>query len=265
MYQMSQGYSSGGLEYMASSGYQSSGGYSGGSSSYESLGGFSDSSFIPGEVYTGVESVVMAKYQEAAVSYQMFNIRPEYNFIPDEFIVSGKEGGFVGEAEEVREYVEEAFEKIFSERFPKEIKVSVLSKERFSKIHDSPGVMGLSVNRRRQGLVSEIFVKAGSLARVMLTLGHELGHVLTEALGGAHDEEAKAYAFSLEWMRIIKENNIAGLGGAIVLDRPAENGLHNVAFGFVQKLINSGREAWEVYLDLIRRVVSVKLDDCFDF
>ena len=93
----------------------------------------------------------------------------------------------------------------------------------------------------------------------MLTIGHELGHVLTETLDNPHDEEAKAYAFSLVWMNVIQEQNIAGLSSAIVTERPAENGLHNVAFRFVEMIIRTGEEAWAVYNNLIRKILSVHL------
>ena len=52
----------------------------------------------------------------------------------------------------------------------------------------------------------------------MLTIGHELGHVLTKTLSRHHDEEAKAYAFSLVWIDAIKKNNIANLSGAIITE-----------------------------------------------
>ena len=85
----------------------------------------------------------------------------------------------------------------------------------------------------------------------MLTIGHEIGHVLTKTLDDKHEEEAKAYAFSLAWMKSIQENDIAGLGDSFVQERPAENGLHDVAFAFVEKTIRWGKSAWDVYQELI--------------
>lgn len=163
---------------------------------------------------------------------------------------------FVGKAEEIREHIEQAFELMFHEAFPKDVKVSVLDEEKFRKLAPHPGTIGLSINRRTQGLMSEIFVKNDFLARVLLTVGHELGHVLTEQLTNAQDEEAKAYAFSLAWMRVIKENDIAGLKDAIVTERPAENGVHNIAFFFVEKLMNRGKRVWDIYGALISRKLS---------
>ena len=146
---------------------------------------------------------------------------------------------------------------MFHEEFPKDIKVSVLNEKEFHKLAPHPGTIGLSVNRRKEGLISEIFVKNDFLARVMLTFGHELGHVLTSTLDTAQDEEAKAYAFSLAWIRIIKEHNIAGLREAIVTERPAENGIHNVGFFFVEQLHQRGKSWWDIYQELVGREISI--------
>lgn len=181
----------------------------------------------------------------------------EYHFTPAEFLKPGKEGKFVAAAGEIREFVEEAFEKLVHLPFPHDIKVSVLPAERFRKLAPHPGVAGLSFNRRTQGLLSEVFVLQDALARVLLTIGHELGHVLTSTLEDAHDEEAKAYAFSLAWISTIKKHNIANLAGAVVTERPAENGLHNVAFFWVEKLRKAGKSAGEIYTELTRGVLSV--------
>jgi len=196
-------------------------------------------------------------FNDMSGSYQLFPMRENYHFIPDDFLKPGKEGSFVGHAEEIQEHIEEAFERMFECKFPADIKVSILDEKKFRKIAPNPATVGLSVNRKRQGLISEVFVLNSTLARVMLTLGHELGHVLTTTLPNQHDEEAKAYAFSLAWMKILKENNIADLGDAIVTERPAENGLHNVAFAFVQKMLNAGKGAWDVYSKLIKGNISV--------
>lgn len=187
-------------------------------------------------------------------------IVPEYHFIPENFIRPGKEGAFIGDAEQIKPFVEETFQRMFNLPFPNHINVRILNKNEFKKIAPHPGTIGLSLNRTKHGGISEIFVLEDSLARVMLTLGHELGHVLTETLSDQHDEEAKAYAFSLAWMKIVKEHNIANLGEAIVLENPAHNGLHNVSFAFVQKILDSGRDAWRLYLDLIHKNEHVRSD-----
>ncbi len=198
-------------------------------------------------------------YQHPEKQYNFPVLHPEYHFTPHSFLKPGKEGKFVGQAEEIRGFIEETFEQVFQTPFPEDIKISVCNSEQFRKIAPHPSTLGLSLNRRKQGLLSEIFVLNDSLARVMLTIGHELGHVLTETLDNPHDEEAKAYAFSLVWMNTIREFDIAGLASAIVTERPAENGLHNVAFKFVEKVIKAGEEVWNLYINLIRRKVTVSL------
>lgn len=181
----------------------------------------------------------------------------EYHFHPEEFLKPGKEGKFIGKAEEIKEYIVDAFEKISDAPFPHNIHVTVCNEKEFRKIAPHPGTIGLSINRGKEGLISEIFVLNDSLARVMLTIGHELGHVLTETLPNQHDEEAKAYAFSLVWMKGIKEHDIAGLGDAIVTERPAENGLHNVAFRWVDMMLRKGMELWTLYTRLTKKSINM--------
>jgi hypothetical protein len=196
-------------------------------------------------------------YNPSSSNYVLSSPQSEYHFIPDDFLTPGKESKFVGKAEDVKEFVEEAFEKIFDKKFPNDIKISVLDEKQFRKLAPHPGTIGLSLNRRKQGLLSEIFVRNDSVARVMLTIGHELGHVLTENLDHKQDEEAKAYAFSLAWMKTIKEQDIAGLSDAIVTERPADNGVHNIAFFFVEKLKKEGRSMMEVWKGLVERIISI--------
>ncbi|HLD80133.1 MAG TPA: hypothetical protein VJA18_06250 [Candidatus Nanoarchaeia archaeon] len=224
---------------------------------------YSDRMFIPAQERisysssTLIHSPALHPYSHTRAGYHFTVPTPEYHFVPDNFLKPGKEGIFVGKAEEVKEFVEEAFETIFAQPFPNHIKMSILDREKFQKIAPSSNTIGLSLNRSKEGLLSEIFILNDSLGRVMLTIGHELGHVLTPALQNAHDEEAKAYAFSLVWMKIIKEHNIANLGDAIITEHPAENGLHNIAFRFVSKLLAAGKEEWETYTELINGFISV--------
>ncbi len=186
----------------------------------------------------------------------------EYHFDPDEFLRPGREGIFVGDAAQIREHIEKAFELLLGQPFPAGIKISVCNEQQFRALAPYPGTIGFSLNRHRQGLLSEIFVLNDSLARVMLTIGHELGHVLSEPLGNHFDEEAKAYAFSRAWMKIIKKHNIANLREAIVTEIPAENGLHNVAFFFVEKLLRQRKNAWGIYHEIVTGILSVPLAIC---
>lgn len=193
--------------------------------------------------------------QESIFRHQQMQM--EYFFQPDNFLKPGKFSSFVGKAEEVKEFVEETFQKMFDAEFPNDIKISILEEPEFRKIAPSSGTIGLSINRNRKGSISEIFIINDYLARVILTIGHELGHVLTSPLDNPVDEEAKAYAFSLAWMETIKEHDIAGLSDVIITENPARNGLHDVAFSFVQKMRKQGKEWWNIYLQLIRKFSSV--------
>lgn len=192
-----------------------------------------------------------SKYHFQQQVYNLFPTKQEYHFAPELFLKPGKEGIFVGKAEEIRPHIENAFEKIFGKTISSNIKISICKPEEFKKIAPTPGVVGLSINRTKHGLLSEIFVPEGSLGRVMLTLGHELGHVLTAPLVDSCNEEAKAYAFSFAWMKIIKEHNIANLGDAIVFENPARNGLHDIAFSRVVKQMEK-KSAWEVYREIVK-------------
>jgi hypothetical protein len=269
MYQMSQGYSAGSIGYTSRS-----------SSALEQAvdfaplrletQGFSYASAVPasGEylrpsvsnssvVYNpGVESSLL--YNSSVDVYSIVSSpHIEYHFDPNNFLKPGMHGTFVGKIEEIKEHITDTFEKMFDTPFPTDLKLSLLDKHEFEKIAPGKGTIGISFNRRQSGLISEIFVLNGSLARVMLTIGHELGHVLTPTLGCAKTEEAKAFAFSHIWMNTIKEHNIAGLADAFIVEQPAINGLHNVAFDYVAKLIARGKSAADVYGELIGGTVAV--------
>ncbi|MBI2572861.1 hypothetical protein HYV86_03300 [Candidatus Woesearchaeota archaeon] len=183
--------------------------------------------------------------------YELFTPHNEYHFQPEQFLERGKEGGFVGNAQEIRSFVEEAFENLMETPFPTDIRLTVCDETEFRKLAPHKGVIGLSFNRHKSGMVSEIFVLEGSLGRVLLTVGHEIGHVLSHSLKDKAVEEAKAYAFSFAWMDVIKEFNIAGLGNALVTELPALNGVHDKGFEIVLRGIKSGKNAWGVYEEII--------------
>ena len=204
----------------------------------------------------GMEEQLQHKTYNVNQNYKFLQTRQEYHFIPDNFLKPGKEGIFVGETKEIKEHIQEAFQKTMGEPFPSHIKISICGEKQFRKLAPSPATVGLSVNRSQHDLLSEIFVLNNYLGRIMLTIGHELGHVLTASLDTPQDEEAKAYAFSLAWMEVIKKHNIANLREAIVLDNPARNGLHDAAFDFVMEQ-KKEKEAWEIYLELVGKELSL--------
>lgn len=188
---------------------------------------------------------------------QYFTPNSFLNDTPTEFISSDDDQ----QKEIVMSLAKEAFKQTTGKEFPKDMAIRICSEEKLKQTHNaiggkwSSGIMGFSLNRRGFG-TSEVFVMEGELARMMLTLGHEIGHVISLPMNEAVDEEAKAFAFSMAWMKSIKENNIGSLSEAIN-PMPAKNGLHNVAFELVLDLIEKGRQAIDVYLDLIRGEVSI--------
>jgi hypothetical protein len=186
---------------------------------------------------------------------------PHSLFIANDFLAPNSTARFVGSAEDVKEFVEEAFIAATGEQLPNDIQITVLNDEEFTKAHldfdktTNDGVQGFSLNANGQG-VNRIFVRANPLDRLMLTIGHEIGHVLTPTLQNEHDEEAKAFAFSLAWMDAVRERNIAGMGANILPD-PAHNGLHDRAFAFVQKLVRAGSSAWDAFLHLAKGAFTI--------
>jgi hypothetical protein len=92
----------------------------------------------------------------------------------------------------------------------------------------------------------------------MAVIGHEIGHVLTPTLPTMHDEEAKAFAFEFAWIDAIIKNKIGNLQNNFTLE-PAKNGLHDIAADFVRKLISSGKEIFEIYIEITKRIVRVDL------
>jgi hypothetical protein len=170
-------------------------------------------------------------------------------FNPDSFINSPTP--FVGEAEEIMPYVEEAFRQTTGKALPNNFSLALCDSDDLKRAHKffngcwSDDIQGFCINRQVFG-ESRIFVKKDELAKVMLTIGHELGHIQTKSLKGI-EEEAKAFAFSMEWMKKIKENDIAGLSHAIITEQPAQNGLHNVAFDFVANMLRQGNNAMDIF------------------
>jgi len=199
---------------------------------------------------------------------------PKNYFSPETFLKPNRQlAKFIGKGEDIRQYVEEIFEKVMEkeksgrkqkfQKFPEDIVISVVSKDVLREKHGEFGgrwnenIQGFSINRKGFS-ESLIIVKEDSLDRLLITIGHEIGHVLGFTLGSARNEEAKAFAFEMEWINAIYENDIAGLKENINLDpRPAENGLHDVAFNFVRKLLLSGDEAIGIYNDMADGLLTI--------
>jgi hypothetical protein len=121
----------------------------------------------------------------------------------------------------------------------------------------SEGIMGFSRNRGSRG-TSEVFVRHDSLDKLLLTLGHEIGHVLSPTLPDGRDEEAKAFAFSMAWMQAIRRHDIAGLATAVLSTvEPAHNGLHDTGLDFVLSHVSNGEDPLAIFRMLAKQEISV--------
>ena len=211
-----------------------------------------------------------------SISTQAYNTKQEeysvrsspisstYSHVTDQFLsLDRPQTVFIGSAREIREFVEETFAAVTGRSLPEDVMIQILGKDEFDKASKELtgranfNVQGFAINRKKFGLLSEVFVRQGELDSIMLTLGHELGHVLTYQLDNRIDEEAKAFAFSIAWMQKIKELNIANLSTAIKLDRPASNGLHDIALNFVLDEIKQGNDAFGLFIELSEGVIGV--------
>ena len=155
---------------------------------------------------------------------------------------------FIGRVSELTEHIREAFFLTTGMELPQDIEITIDSRERLSQKNSAflnASVAGLSINKSR-----EIFVVSGKLDEVMLTVGHEIGHVIKPTARTAEEEEAKAFAFEAAWAQAIFENDTAGLRSSINSStlKPAKNGLHDVAFNFVKK--NSETSPLKLFEDL---------------
>lgn len=163
---------------------------------------------------------------------------------------------FVKDAKDIEEPVKETFKLIFNKDLPKDISIHLLDEPEFNRVHSvlssesSEGVVGFALNKFGFG-VSEIFVKKDRLDRVMCTIGHEIGHILSRRLSDSVNEEAKAFAFEVSWVKTIKKHNILGLDQNFFIPEAAVNGIHNVAFDFVKQLLIRGLDALSIFNKLV--------------
>ena len=161
---------------------------------------------------------------------------------------------FIGHAAEIAESIKEAFLLTAKEPLPEDVSITIDSREQLAQQNPAflnPSVAGLSINSAKK-----VFVVAGKMDEVMLTVGHELGHVIRPSAGTPQEEEAKAFAFEAAWARAIFDSDVAGLRSSInaAALAPARNGLHDVAFNFVRK--NSGKEPLRLFDEISRGSVT---------
>ena len=190
-----------------------------------------------------------------------------YVFSPDIFLAEDRPpSAFVKNFSEIKDIAEQAFLALTGKEFPRDIIVNVCSWEELVKEYPQfadegkNSVLGFAINRKHLSLPSIIFVKKDSLDRLLLTLGHEIGHVMTGQLPLKLDEEAKAFAFSIAWAETIRKENIGNLSKSIKTTvAPAENGLHDKALMFVLDKIKCGISAIEAFNEISSEKLSAEL------
>ena len=196
------------------------------------------------------------------------NIAPysaSHSFTPEIFLNPwGRNSKLISNGRDVGELIklsEQTFELMMNKELPKSISISVLADDEFRMLHSifgnwSEGILGFSI----KGHSKKVFVRENNLDLLMIVIGHEIGHVHTDTLPNKHDEEAKAFAFSIEWAKTIKKHDIAGLGMSIKEEfdfKPARNGLHDVALEFVIHEVRKGRSALELHKGLAGKYISL--------
>lgn len=195
--------------------------------------------------------------------YLSNNNSSKEHFIIEPFLTNAVKTEFVNDAKEIEQFCRNAFKLTTGKDLPSNISINLCNEEELKILHEkqggkwSAGIQGFSLNRGPKKL-SEVFVKKDLLDRVMITLGHEIGHVISTTLNDARDEEAKAFAFSIAWMSAIVDNNIGCLTNAINL-APAKNGLHDAGFEFVNDEIKLQKiSAFEIFMQIANGVLSIK-------
>jgi hypothetical protein len=210
-------------------------------------------------VYTGKAPKTQYPNQQ---QYPSIHYDGQHLFNPEILLKpSRQKARFVDDNNEAKSIAEEIFELMMKAPLPRDISISILPFDDFKMLHSrfgawSSGILGFSLN----GNHKKILVRENHLDSLMMVIGHEIGHVLTETLPNKHDEEAKAFAFSIEWARTIKKHNVSDLGSGIKgnLDfEPARNGLHDIAFGFVDFMVKKGKRAMQLHDDLAKGYMSV--------
>lgn len=202
-------------------------------------------------------------YNQKVESYFSNQSKKEYHATEGFLKLYRPKTQFIEAAADIEDLVKETFRQTTRKELPDNIVIRVLEKDEMKAVHEQNGgqwsntIQGFSINSNP---IKQVFVKQADLDKVMIVVGHEIGHVLTSSLSNAHDEEAKAFAFEFAWIEAIIKNNIGNLKANLTLDmKPASNGLHDVASSFVKALLRKGKEAIEVYREIVGRVVTLTL------
>ncbi len=191
--------------------------------------------------------------------------QPIHTPSPEPFLKPNRPASpFVGSISDIAHYIQQAFTAVTGGILPNDVLMEIVTREELKQRHEkvggawSPGIQGFSVNKQGFG-TSSIVVKENELDKLMITIGHEIGHIMTFTLNNQHDEEAKAFAFEMAWIDALVEHNIANLAASINPNpMPAMNGLHDVAFMFVQKQMKQkGKNPLEIFRELSKGKLTI--------
>lgn len=183
-------------------------------------------------------------------------------FTPSIFLAPGFKEVIPKNHEQAIGFAQEAFRLMTGKELPENVLIEIHPRAEFRLIHSrfgrwDEGIRGFSINGHERKL---IFIRETDLCSMLITIGHEIGHVNSDTLPNAHDEEAKAFAFTIEWANILKKSDIGGVGSSIKDEftfNPAKNGLHDIAFAFVDFMAKNGRKSLELHDDLVKKYVSI--------
>ncbi|MBW3016725.1 hypothetical protein KY309_03895 [Candidatus Woesearchaeota archaeon] len=233
--------------------YGCGGGYSGTASYCAAGGGYSQSYSTSGSYLCNTASYMGSSYSTKA-EYTMPET-PSFQ-ITESFLTENRPlTPMISNLGEIKDIIHQTFQKITGQDFPEDaIKIKICDEKQFRQFQPA-NVLGISYNKYGKG-ISEIIAVQDHMDRLLLTIGHEIGHVLSPTLPNLKDEEAKAHAFSIAWIETIRENNIGGLRPNII-PNPAHNGIHDAAFDFVKYLMQTGTSAFDVFKTLAYGLTSM--------
>jgi len=224
-----------------------------------------------GNNYGISESIASAVYGNIGSGYQKRSPQQKPinsmadSFNPNMFLNRNRPAApFIGSSEDIQHYVKDAFENTTGNKLPEDIIVRVVSQHDLRELHEefggqwNPGIQGFAINKKGFGQ-SMIICKESDLDRLLVVIGHEIGHVFKFPLANKLNEEAKAFAFEIAWLKAMYKHNIAGMKNSINPNpEPARNGLHDVALRFVRNEIKAGKECMNIIDDLMQNKIKVR-------
>lgn len=198
-------------------------------------------------------------YEETKTHYQSDKEDYEINFEDTSsfFLKDTNQPKFVGTISHLMDDIRHTLRMATNQELPFNLDIKICNEEELSKEYNqrtnniwNQTIKGFATH----GENKEIFVLADSLDKMMLTLGHEIGHILSPRLINTTTEEAKAFSFEIVWLQTIKIHNILNLAENIDLEKigtPVANGVHDVAFRWINSFMMDGRSPKEIYNDII--------------